>query len=269
MFYQKYEPLPLLKPFVECYYIWEASGIQHLEVASPPSGFTSIVFNYGDAYSAVVNEAQPRKVPKFFLTGQATYKYALRFSGTVGMLGIVFTPAALTTLFRVPMGEFVDERTELTSALGPEIEELGNLLMEEPSRPARIALVQTFLLGQTIASKTAFDAIDIAANKIVKSHGQFDINGLILEANMSRRQFERRFYAKVGLSPKYYGRISRISHICKIMARREQVDWQQVIYDNGFCDQAHFIRNFKEFLGKTPNQYIKSRPELAHLLRDE
>jgi AraC-like DNA-binding protein len=31
-----------------------------------------------------------------------------------------------------------------------------------------------------------------------------------------------------------------------------------VAYDNGFADQSHFIRSFKEFTETTPNTYLRS-----------
>jgi AraC-like DNA-binding protein len=31
-----------------------------------------------------------------------------------------------------------------------------------------------------------------------------------------------------------------------------------VAYDNGFADQSHFIRSFREFTNVTPNTYLRS-----------
>ncbi|MBA4058005.1 MAG: AraC family transcriptional regulator, partial [Marivirga sp.] len=30
-----------------------------------------------------------------------------------------------------------------------------------------------------------------------------------------------------------------------------------VAYDNGFADQSHFIRSFREFVDTTPNHYLR------------
>ncbi|MEM9885088.1 MAG: helix-turn-helix domain-containing protein [Bacteroidota bacterium] len=269
MFYQKYTPNQLLKSYVECYYIWECDvSDQEMKIVSPPSAFTSIVFNYGTTYSVNTKNDQ-QKVPNFFLTGQATKKYELKLGGKIGMLGIVFLPAALTTLFQIPIFELVDERVDLRSMLGKELEEMGYLIAEEAKKETKIKLVEAFLIGQVFSKKVNFNAIDRAANTIVAQNGQFSIDQLIQEACMSRRQFERKFYRKVGLSPKYYGRIRRIGYICSLLASGSKIDLQDIIYDNGYFDQAHFIREFKEFLGETPAKYIKSRLELAHLLRKE
>ena len=52
MIYKKIAPSVLLKPFVETFYVWETSINQDIisKIESPPSGFASMVFNYGEAY---------------------------------------------------------------------------------------------------------------------------------------------------------------------------------------------------------------------------
>jgi hypothetical protein len=53
MIYKKIAPSALLMSFVETFYVWEMqmnqNGISNIE--SPPTGFGSMVFNYGSAYA--------------------------------------------------------------------------------------------------------------------------------------------------------------------------------------------------------------------------
>jgi AraC-like DNA-binding protein len=37
-----------------------------------------------------------------------------------------------------------------------------------------------------------------------------------------------------------------------------------IAYDNGFADQSHFIRSFKEFTQITPNDYLRSGLKEKH-----
>ena len=264
MFYQKIPPNRLLKEYIVCYYIWECNVSQQpLHIVSPPAAYTSIVFNYGDAYSVASNMEHKQQVPRFFLTGQATCKYELNVSGIIGMLGIVFLPAALTTLFNIPVFELVNERVNLKDLLGSEMEEIGNMIADATDHSTRIQLIEAFLLGQLFHHKLQFDAIDRAANKIVQANGNFDIDELVAGSGMSRRNFERKFYQKVGLSPKYYGKIRRVGHVCNIIAHSKDISWQDIIYNNGYFDQAHFIKEFKEFMGESPSKYIKNNIELG------
>ena len=120
MLYKKIAPSPPLAPFVECYYVWEARqpSSRQLLVESPPNGFTSMVFNYGGTYRIDNAKLQDVVVPTAFLSGQSTRSYRLRLQGDIGMVGVVFKPAGLGTLFGLPMYEFSDQRTGLADGLG-------------------------------------------------------------------------------------------------------------------------------------------------------
>ncbi|GAB3643328.1 helix-turn-helix domain-containing protein [Spirosoma arcticum] len=70
---------------------------------------------------------------------------------------------------------------------------------------------------------------------------------------------------KVGVSPKYFARIRRVSYLCAQLAnqRWQVADWHDLIYQCGYYDQSHFIREFTQFLGKRPTIYIKDNHKLA------
>jgi methylphosphotriester-DNA--protein-cysteine methyltransferase len=108
------------------------------------------------------------------------------------------------------------------------------------------------------------DYIDEAADFIVAHNGMLQVNDLLKESCMSRRTFERKFFQKVGLSPKYYARIRRIGYLCSLIAGKKKVDWAKIFYECDFYDQAHFIKDFEEFTGRTPQQYLKENTELAN-----
>jgi hypothetical protein len=82
---------------------------------------------------------------------------------------------------------------------------------------------------------------------------------------MSRRSFERKFFQKVGLSSKYYARLRRIGYVMNVIAGKKKVDWSSIFHECEFYDQAHFIKDFEEFTGRTPQQYLKENLELANL----
>jgi AraC-like DNA-binding protein len=271
MFYRKFSPPSHLRPFVECFYSWEYSKTltKAFPIESPPTGFASMVFNYGTPYRVTSQKLNGGLVPKTFLTGQATKSYQLQLSGKIGMVGIVFRPAGLHTLFGLPMYEFSDERTNLRDVLGRQIDEYSDKIEEAVSHTERIALLEQFLNLQFLKKSAESDRTDYAANLIVDQRGIVNINQLIDEMYVCRRQFERKFLQKVGVSPKYYARIRRIGYLCNELAqKRWQInDWQDLVYQCGYYDQSHFIKEFTEFTGKSPSLYVKNNVELANYLK--
>ena len=43
-----------------------------------------------------------------------------------------------------------------------------------------------------------------------------------------------------------------------------EVDWTGVALDAGYCDQAHFIHDFRAFSGLTPTGYRAGRTEFQN-----
>ncbi|MCA0228893.1 MAG: helix-turn-helix transcriptional regulator [Bacteroidetes bacterium] len=272
MFYRKFSPPAHLQSFVECFYIWEYSKTlsKAITIESPPTGFASIVFNYGTPYRVTSQKLNGGLVPKNFLTGQATKSYQLQLSGQIGMVGIVFRPAGLHTLFGMPMYEFSDERTNLRDVLGKCVDEYSDKIEDASSHGERLALLEQFVNVQFLRKSPVADRTDFAANLIVDKHGLININDVIGELYVCRRQFERKFLQKVGVSPKYYTRIRRIGHLCNELAQKRWKidDWQDLIYHYGYYDQSHFIKDFTEFVGKAPSLYVKNNTELANYLKN-
>lgn len=269
MHYRKYKPAPHLSAFVECYFVWDNGDVpaQPLRIESPPTGFASMVFSHGDPYR-VRTEKQAILAPSAFLTGQATRHYELELSGRIGMVGIVFRPAGLSTLFGLPMYEFTDVRVALADVLGPSFTDLHEQLGESLTNAGRVALLEQFLNRQLLRRGDRFDRTDYAANQIVDKLGVLTVNELMDELYVCRRQFERQFLHKVGVSPKYYARIRRVGHLCAQLAtqRWQITDWQDVVFRAGYYDQSHFIREFTQFMGKRPALYLKDNSELSQYL---
>jgi len=276
MIYQKFSPCEILSPFVECYFIWESSGevIKDLVVESPPNGFCSIVFNCGDDYSIQNKKYEKLVVPRQFISGQSIYRYKLFLNGRISIAGIVFKPAALATLFDLPTYEYTEERIPLSSVFKSTlVNSFFEKIQSIVEANEKVKLLQEFVLIFYNQNKPKPDYIDYAANLIVEKNGMVHISDLLKEVFMSRRNFERRFFRKVGLSPKYYARIRRIGYLLLLFHRhinepdgKKKVDWTYLFSQCEFYDQSHFIKDFIEFTGRTPEQYIKENAELANIV---
>ena len=57
----------------------------------------------------------------------------------------------------------------------------------------------------------------------------------------------------VGMNPKEYGRIARFQRALRMMQLGSR-DYADIAYANGYSDQSHFIRDFRQFSGMTPKQ---------------
>jgi AraC-like DNA-binding protein len=269
MNYQKFKAADLLHDYVECYYSWQSGGVpvQNLVVESPPSGFCSIVFNSGDIYYLQNKKHERLAVPRHFVAGQSIYSYKLFLSGHISLVGAVFKPAALATLFHLPTFEYTEERVDITTIFDSrQVTELSSRIEAAVSAEEKVRHLEDFVLHYYHQNKPEPDYIDVAANLIVEKNGLLNVSDLMKDIYMSRRNFERKFFKKVGLSPKYYARIRRISYLMNLIAGKKVVDWATVFSECEYYDQSHFIKDFLEFTGRTPQQYLEENSELATMV---
>jgi len=63
----------------------------------------------------------------------------------------------------------------------------------------------------------------------------------------------------VGLPPKTVGRILRFDRVAQQLLEVDAPRLAEVAYDCGYYDQAHLNRDFRDFAGTTPGDYLTRR----------
>jgi AraC-like DNA-binding protein len=93
---------------------------------------------------------------------------------------------------------------------------------------------------QTQFKYTKQDVLDYA--KSIQLEGTYD-------------ELERRFLSETGLSPKQFAKIIQFQNSLTQLSVKDYTSLTDVVYQNGFSDQSHFIKVFKAFTGKTPKAF--------------
>lgn len=103
------------------------------------------------------------------------------------------------------------------------------------------------------ATKNTDESIAYLVKTIVDSKGIVTIESILKNLSLGRRQIERKFLEHVGFSIKYYSRIIRFQSTLLTQFK----SLTDLAYTFNYADQAHFIREFKEFSGLSPREYFK------------
>ena len=74
------------------------------------------------------------------------------------------------------------------------------------------------------------------------------------------------FKEHVGVTPKVFLKIIRFQKALQEIETHKTVNWTSIAFESGYYDQAHFINDFKEFSGFTPNQYLKMQSDFANYI---
>lgn len=80
------------------------------------------------------------------------------------------------------------------------------------------------------------------------------------ELGVSERNLRRVFAQVVGMSPKAYARLSRFHRAHRAARASQTVDWAAIAIEQGYCDQAHMIAEFRQLTGVTPAALLREVP---------
>lgn len=73
----------------------------------------------------------------------------------------------------------------------------------------------------------------------------------------------RKFSSAIGISPKQLSKIIRIQATLKTLLTKEITSLTDLAYENEYFDQAHFIKDFKEFTGLTPKEFYGNHLKMS------
>jgi AraC-like DNA-binding protein len=131
------------------------------------------------------------------------------------------------------------------------------------------ATLQDFLLPKALMRAYDLKLVQTAARLLYHTKGQCRIEELADYCHASVRQLERRFQRVVGVSPKFFARTLRFEQAQRHLMFDPETDLTGLAYQCGYFDQAHFIKEFRAFTGKTPSEYAHQMRELQQVLRSK
>ena len=104
-------------------------------------------------------------------------------------------------------------------------------------------------------------AIEVQVQLILRARGHIRMEPLARRMGVSLRQVERRFRDAVGVGPKALSRVVRFQEVLRRLPGDEA--WVAVALDCGYYDQAHLIRDFRQFVGLPPRGFRGAEGDLA------
>ena len=98
------------------------------------------------------------------------------------------------------------------------------------------------------------DIISRAVDDFIESKGILKTRNYIEALPISERQFQRRFKKETGLSPLNFLKKIKLSYLSQDLIKNDFKD-NSIVFDYGYFDQPHYIRDFKDFHGCSPLNY--------------
>jgi AraC-like DNA-binding protein len=224
-----------------------------------------IIFHYGDPYRQYFGDDYFIEQPRSFIFGQISQYIEIEPTGKSGIIGARFLPDGAVPFLPVPITELENKAVSLADLFGEAGKQLEVDVITAENTNERIQLIEAFLLSH-LEEPAVIDRITKnCVNIIFQAGGQLDMSSLAQQAQVNRRNMERRFTATIGMSPKQLSRIVRLQATIRMLEQQQFTSLTSLAYENGYYDQAHFIKDFKEFTGISPRSFFARNLELATL----
>ncbi|MEJ7734103.1 MAG: helix-turn-helix domain-containing protein [Polyangiaceae bacterium] len=259
-------PRPALRPFVSL--LWALDETDAEAAARParervlPTGHMHLVVRFGETPLTLLGEdgGGARHVVGHAIVGGARASAYLRdVSRPVRSVGARLHPGAAELLFGVPAGELCERHTRLEDLWGQvAVSALREQLAAAPDPTARLALFEAALERRLPRVRGVHPAVAQA----LRGFGEgSDVARAVSDSGYSHRHFVELFRAAVGLAPKVYCRVLRLSRAISLLGADARARWVDVAIDAGYSDQSHFIRDFREMTALSPGDYRTRAPQ--------
>ena len=255
---QEHPPIEALRPHVQ--YFWTGrfspGGAPLLTQRVVPSGFVEIIFHLTPHRCDLPVAAAWRRSPVCTLLGLQREPYEVRFTGEVEVFAGCLRASGFYALFGTPVREVAGSHEDLVAVLGPRFQTLADRLMDEPDVAGRLRVAQRFLCEAARDRRLDAPYLLHAEHLVRASGGALRVADLADRLSVSPRQLERAFQQTLGVSPKQLLRIVRLNRALGSLQAGRPRSLAEVAYQAGYADQAHFARDFKQFVGAPASLYL-------------
>lgn len=214
-----------------------------------------IEFYFQEPYRVRENGAAFSPTPTSVVVGVTSVPGKdLGFVGQIETFTIRFQPTGLARLFGLPMTELVDQGLSLDDVLPRQTASLAKALAQAQGFEERVLIAQSWLEA-CLAGARAYDEMDHIARLLAKAAGGVSVAHLADRAGFSARHLQRRFLRDVGVTPKFYARLTRFDAALSRRTANPLLTWAQIAAAAGYADEAHLSREAHALCGMTPERF--------------
>lgn len=261
MNYRTFQPHPDLASLVNCYWTLEVpieDDSQRQRII--PDGCIEMAFILGDDIKRYISKDEFILQPRAMVLGQTIEAFYIEPVGYVNIFAVSFYPFGLANFIAEPIKNLVNKETSIDLLFGEiSAKELEQKIVKATDIRERIEFIEQFLFDKLNDETIINTIVKTTVDTLLSTKGGTAIN-IILKQNLSkRRQLERSFLKQIGISPKQLAKVIRLQTALKLLLNEEAESLTGIAYESEYYDQAHFIKDFKEFTGISPKEFLGNK----------
>jgi AraC-like DNA-binding protein len=254
-------PAPPLDLFIDDIYC--LTGVpRYRRVIVPPMPSAHVFVNLGGP--VCLWDSDP-SVPSAVFTdgwfmGVWTRRFLLEYPTWTRLVGVHFKPWGMSAFAGIPAAELRDRWVPADAVWQRSLDRIRNRVGEAASATGALRALEEELRSRLAAAASrGLGLVQYTGGRLAASRGTVPVGALSDAAGVSGNHLAAQFKSHVGVTPKRVARIYRFARLIVSVDALRPVDWPGLAQTAGYFDQAHFGREFKDFTGHTPTEYLALR----------
>lgn len=266
MEYCEFAPPGVLRPYVRC--LWTLTAAAGSACIEPivPDGCMELVVHWGDRFASVSVDGTSTLQERAVIVGEIRSPFHVVPTGGVGVVAARFRIGGAGPWLRGrSAGSLTETQVGVDDLWSNAATELVERVALAPDARTRAEFLARWLLDH-MRGDQAHPSIPAAADWFDRYRGRRGVDALSAHLGLGPRQLQRLFAEHVGLPPKTIGRIVRFQSFLCASRTTPAATCADLAVRSGYADQAHLIRDFREFAGTTPRAWLAQRTPIAAAL---
>lgn len=175
------------------------------------------------------------------------------------VFGIKFRPGAFYPFLKASVSTIANQHLNPASVLGEEINMLQEQVRSSEDVDAMIAHIEAFFRSRLPARDETMILVTEIVDWIMNQPSVNRVEEVAQQFHLTVRSLQRLFSQYVGVSPKWVIKRYRLHEAALQLEAGKDINCTRLVYDLGYFDQAHFIKDFKTIIGRTPAEYARNQ----------
>lgn len=192
------------------------------------------------------------------IVGIMTGKFSRLLEDQGQVLGIKFKPGAFYPFVKTPVSQFTNRTFRVEDIFGADSQPPEAAILALRDETQMVELAEQFIFQRLPERDETVEQINQIIDWIKANPTITRVDEVANRFSMSNRTLQRLFSHYVGVSPKWVIQRYRLHEAADHLGEGSVEDWPQLALKLGYFDQAHFIKDFKTIVGKSPAEYAKA-----------
>jgi AraC-like DNA-binding protein len=251
---------PLDRLIDDIYCLSGVPGHRRMNVPPMPSGHLFLNLGGPVLLWDPGTSAPPAVLTDGWFMGLWTRRFLVEYPSRVRLAGVHFKPWGMAPFLGVPAHELRDRWVPVDAVWQRSVDRIRNRAGDAASPSGTLRVLEEELRARLAeAPPRGLGVVQHTGRRLEASHGAVAVGALADAAGVSGNQLAALFTSHVGVTPKRVARIYRFARLIVSVDALRPVDWSDLAHTAGYFDQAHFSREFKDFTGHTPTEYLALR----------